>query len=304
MATQNKPRRASNASRGRLRSTWPILRDSVTSFVDDDVMTLAAGLAFYTLLSFAPLIVLAVLASSVAGDGARNALLDEIAAVIGPAARDAAAAVIENGKAHPSAGGIAGVVGTLTAVIGATTVFAQLQSSLNVIFGVVAKPASAVWDWLRRRVISIGVIFAIAFVMIASLMVSATLGVLLPGGGLALDSINQIVSAIVFAGLFALLFRYLPDTRIPWRFALTGGFVTAVLFAIGKWLIGAYLAGGDVGGAYGAAGSVVVLLVWVYYAGAILLYGAELTKTWMTQRGIAVEPLARAALASRKTASA
>ena len=273
------------------------MRDSALAFLDDDVLTLSASLAFYTLLSFAPLIVLAVLASSAAGVDAQDALLDQIGAVIGPQARDAASAVIASGKSHPSAGSIAGIAGVITALVGATTVFAQLQSSLNLIFGLVAKPTNAILDWLRRRIASAGVILAIAFVLIVSLLISAGLGLVLPRGGLVLDAINQIVSAGVFAGLFSVLFRYLPDARIPWRYAISGGIVTAVLFALGKWGIGIYLASGDVGGAYGAAGSLAVLLVWVYYAGAILFYGAELTKTWMTSNGVAIEPLAHASRA-------
>jgi membrane protein len=260
----------------------------------DDVLTLSAGLAFYTLLSFAPLIVLAVLAASAVGPSAQDALLDQIGAIVGPSGKEAASAVIESGTSHPSAGTVAGILGVLTALLGATTVFAQLQASLNVIFGLVAKPTNALWGWVRRRILSVGVIFAIAFVLIASLLVSAALGVCLPRGSLWLDAVNQVVSAAVFSALFGFLFRYLPDARIPWRWALQGGLVTAVLFALGKWAIGIYLARGDVGGAYGAAGSLAVLLVWVYYAGAIVFYGAELTKVWMANRGVDITPLEHA----------
>ena len=276
------------------RATLSVMRDSVLAFLGDDVLTLSAGLAFYTLLSFAPLIVLGVLAASVAGAGAQAALLEQIGALVGPAARDAAAAVIASGKSHPSAGSLAGIAGLVTLAIGATTVFAQLQSSLNVIFGIVAKPSNALWGWLRRRVLSLGVIFATAFVLIASLLVSAALGLFLPRGSLILDGANQLVSAVVFAVLFGLMFRYLPDARIPWRWSLSGGLVTAILFALGKWALGLYLARGDVGGAYGAAGSLAILLVWVYYAGAIVFYGAELTKTRMKRNGVDVTPLAHA----------
>lgn len=280
--------------RRRWDDVWRVSYGSVGSFLKDDVLTLSAALAFYTLLSFAPLIVLAIRAASVAGPAAQTALLDQIGAVVGVEARNAAEAVIASGESRPDLGSIAGVAGIAMLIVGATTVFAQLQASLNLIFGVVAHPANAVWGWVKRRVLSLGVILAIAFVLITSLVVSAALGLVLPRGGAALDIANQVVSAAVFSVLFGFLFRYLPDARIPWHWAWLGGLATALLFALGKWVIGFYLARGDVGGAYGAAGSLAVLLVWVYYSGAIFFFGAELTKTWLARRGIDVEPLAHA----------
>ena len=267
--------------------------------LSNDILTLAAALAFYTMLSFAPLIVLAIWAASLAGSGAQDAMLDELRAVVGEEARAAAEAVIRSGKLRLDIGSVAGIAGCVVLVVGATTVFAQLQSSLNLIFGIVAKPSNAVWGWLRRRVLSLGVILAIGFVLIVSLIVSAALGWLLPRGGVAIDAANEIASAIVFAFLFGLLFRYLPDARIGWRAALFGGLATAVLFALGKWAIGIYLAHGDVGGAYGAAGSLVVLLVWVYYSAAIFFYGAELTACALETAGIEIRPLAHAEKAKR-----
>jgi membrane protein len=280
--------------RFRIALAWPAFTKSVARFIDNDVLTLAAALAFYTVLSFAPLIVLAIWAASLSGIDAQNALLDEIGAVVGAQARASAQAVIASGTTHPEIGSIAGMAGIAMLVIGSTTVFAQLQSSLNVIFGVVAKPSNAVWMWLRRRILSLGVIFAIGFVLIVSLIVSAMLGWLLPRGGASLAAANEIVSAIVFAVLFGLLFRYLPDARIPWRAAMLGGLATAILFALGKWAIGLYLSRGDVGGAYGAAGSLVVLLVWTYYSAAIFFYGAELTAACLEVLGIEIVPMAQA----------
>jgi membrane protein len=268
-------------------------------FIVDDVLTLAAALAFYTVLSFAPLIVLAIWASSAAGPGAENALLDQVGAIAGDEVRAAAEAVIRSGKTRPELGSIAGIAGVVVLIVGATTVFAQLQSSLNLMFDVVAEPTNAIWGWLRRRVLSIGVILAIGFVLIVSLVISAVLGWLLPRGSLAIDAANQVASALVFALLFGMLFRYLPDARIGWRAALFGGVATAVLFALGKWAIGFYVAHGNVGGAYGAAGSLVVLLVWVYYSAAIFFYGAELTAAALDAWGIPIKPLPHAKHAER-----
>lgn len=266
-----------------LLSPLRLVRDSVYGFLEDDVLTLAAALSFYTLLSFAPVIGLAIWALSVAGASARASLLDEIALVGGDAARSAAQAVIESGKAHPDFGSFAGIVGLVLLVVGATTVFAQLQSSLNTIFNAETAPASAIWGWLRRRVFSAGVLLAAFFVLIVSLVVSAVLAWLLPRESVVWDVANQLITAVVFAVLFAMLFRYLPDVRVPWRQALVGGLITSVLFAVGKALIALYVARADVGGAYGTAGTLVVLLVWAYYSAAIFFWGAEMTKALMAK---------------------
>jgi len=133
-------------------------------------------------------------------------------------------------------------------------------------------------------VLSIGVIAVKVFVMVVSLLVSSLLGMLLPLKGSMWDVLNQVISTAVLALLFALLFRYLPDARLPWRRVIWSGVITALLFALGKWMIGIYLSSGNIGGAYGAAGSLVVLLVWVYYSGAIF-FGAEVVHAWALERG-------------------
>lgn len=271
-------------------SPWCIAMQAVSSFIADDALTLCAALSFYTLLSFAPLLVLAVWASGSLAPGAQEAMLHQLGALAGDDARLTAQAVVESANERPELGSVAGLAGIATSLLGATTVFAQLQSSLNAIWGIEARPHNAVWGWLRRRVLSVGVIAAIGFVLIVSLLVSSALGLLLTRSGPFWDIANQAVSAVVFAGLFALLFRHLPDARLDWRHAAWGGLVTAILFGIGKWLIGLYLARGDVGGAYGAAGSLVVLLVWVYYSAAIFFFGAELVKAWVGAHGGKIPP--------------
>src|SRR5699024_6447698 len=169
-------------------------------------------------------------------------------------------------------------------------------TALNRIWGIRSRPGRALWGWLRRRVLSIGVIGAVVFVLIVSLMVSSLLGALLKSHGAWWDVINQAITTVVFAFLFALLFRYLPDARLPWTRLLRGGIVTAILFAIGKWLIGYYLSSGNVGSAYGAAGSLVALLIWVYYSGVIFLFSAEVVRAWAIERGESIRPVAHAGL--------
>jgi membrane protein len=138
------------------------------------------------------------------------------------------------------------------------------------------------------------VIGAIVFVLIVSLLISAALGIFLTNSGPIWDVLNQLITTLVFAGLFTLLFRYLPDAHLPWRRAAWGGLLTAILFGIGKWLIGLYLAQGNVGGAYGAAGSLVVLLVWVYYSSAVFFFSAELVQAWINENGERIQPAAHA----------
>jgi len=264
---------------------WRVLVRTFNGFFDHDVLSLSASLSFYTLLSFAPLLLLGVWLTSTVGYDVRQTLLDQIGQLAGSEARTTAAAVYASAHQHPSIGTFAGIVGIVISVVGATTVFAQLQASLNLIWGLRAHPGNAVWGWLHRRVLSIGVIAATVFVMVVSLLVSSLLGMLLPLKGSVWDVLNQVISTAVLAVLFALLFRYLPDARLPWRRVTWGGVVTALLFALGKWVIGIYLSSGNIGGAYGAAGSLVVLLVWVYYSGAIFFFGAEVVHAWALERG-------------------
>lgn len=269
-----------------MRVALRVLRE----FGQDEVMTLSAALAFYTLLSFAPLLVLGVWLSSSLAPGAEAVMLAQIGELAGDDARIAAETVIGSARSRPELGSIAGLVAIGTALVGATTVFAQLQASLNRIWKVEARPSNALWGWLRRRVLSMGVILAAVFVLLVSLIISSALGLVLKRSGFVWDVLNQAITAGVFVGLFMVLFRYLPDVHMPWRHAAFGGLVTGLLFAAGKAVISLYLAHGNVGGAYGAAGSLVVLLVWVYYSGAVFFFGAELVKAWLAERGERIVP--------------
>ena len=265
------------------------VKQAFADFIADDVLTLSGALTFSTLLSFAPILLLALWAASALGLSAQDAILRQIGGLAGEDARLAAQAVIDSVNKRSGAGDAAGIAGVLVAIAGATTVFAQLQTSLNDIWRVQYTASGALWGWIRHRLLSVGLLAAVAFVMAASLLISAALGLLLGNSGWVWDIVNQVVTALVFSLLFAGLFRYLPDARLAWRLAFGGGFVTAILFAVGKAVIGLYLAHGSIGGAYGAAGSLVVLLVWVYYSSAIFFFGAELVKGWLTAHGHPLE---------------
>jgi membrane protein len=266
-----------------------LIRKAVAGFIAHDVLTLSAALSYYTLLSFAPLMILILWATSLMGWHNQDALLAQLAALAGEDARLAAKAVLESVTQRKSLGPIASSVGIVVVLIGATSVFAQLQATLNRIWDIPERPANAVWGWLRRRIISAGVLLAFGFLLVLSTLASSAIGLLLPQQGLLWDIINQLTTTILFGVLFALLYRYVPDARLPWTQAWHGAALTTVLFGIGKWAIGAYLAHGNVGGAYGAAGSFVVLLVWAYYSAVVFFFSAELVQAWLKQSDRSVD---------------
>lgn len=267
-----------------LRRTGRIVRTAVVEFFEDDVLTLSGALTFSTLLSFAPLLVLALWASSALGYATQDAILDQLRDLAGYQARLAAQAVLDSARDKPQAGNVAGIFGLLVALLGATTMFSQLQKSLNQIWHAQAAPAhGTLWAWIRNRLLSLTLVGFVASVLVISLAVSAGVGIFLPQEALIRELLNQGISFAVFTTLFACLFRYVPQVPVGWRQALAGGAVTAVLFVIGKIAIGVYLARGGVGSAYGAASSFVVLLVWVYYSSAIFFFGAELLKAAVMQ---------------------
>ena len=257
-------------------SLWPTLKNAGIAFFDHDGLTLSSALAFYVTLAFAPMIALSLwIAVSLGGDAQRE-LLRELELLGGSDVRVAAQIVVEHAKQNPGAGTVAGVVGILVLVISASAVFAQLQSSLNMLWNVKAPASPFFWLWLRQRLLSVGVLGAAIFMMLVTLLINAVLTWLFGKTNLTWQLVNQLFALAVLTIIFAGLFRYLPDLRIPVRHAIEGGFITAALFALGKFLIGQYLAHSNIGGSYGPAGAFIVLLVWVYYSSAVFFFGAEI----------------------------
>lgn len=215
--------------------------------------------------------------------GAQADLVAQIGALAGEQARTTAAAIVENAAERPSFGSLAGVAGIALLVVSASAVFSQLQTALGVVWSGVGRartaPAGALRAWLRRRLLSVGLLAAFVFLLIVSLAVSTMLAVLLPRAGAPWEIVNQFVAVAVFTLLFAGLFAYLPARRPPWPAIRVGAVATALLFAAGKYAIGQYLAHSGIAGAYGPAGSFAVLLVWIYYSAAIFLFGAELVRS-------------------------
>jgi membrane protein len=222
-------------------------------------------------------------------------LSSQLEEMIGPQGAAAVQTMLAN--AHQTGGGvIAVVVGVVTLVLGATTAFLQLQSALNIVWEVRRK-GGGVKGMLLQRVLSFAMVLGIGFLLMVSLLVSALLSGLqdqisqfLPGSDTVWQVVNNLVSLAVFTLLFGLIYKFLPDVELEWRDVWFGGLVTALLFTLGKFAIGFYLGRGSVGSGFGAAGSLVVLMVWIYYSAQIVLLGAEITQAYVRHRGRVIAP--------------
>ena len=277
-----------------MKSPVPVVKRTLTSafagFSDDELMTRAAALAFYSSVSFAPVLILLVWMLSILHSGGQQQLATMLTGMIGAGAADAIQAVVTSAREHPRGGNIAGLVGIGVTLFGASAVFAQLQGALNRIWRVESEPGMAIGAWLRARARGLALLGGIGFMMIVTFVVSAIVQVVVPDDTRTWAIIEYVLSAVVFVVAFGAMYRVLPDAKIHWRDALRGGALTTVLFLAGKWVIGLYISHSDVGGAYGSAGALVVLLTWVYYAAVIVLMGAELTHALMLARGERSQP--------------
>nr|WP_290225240.1 YihY/virulence factor BrkB family protein [Trichocoleus desertorum] len=275
-----------------LKAVWTLLKDTVQEWQTDKVPLLAAALAYYTIFSLAPLltIVIAIAGFVFGPDAARNQLDEQIQGLVGAQGADAIQTMIQNAY-NPSSGIIATVISVVTLLLGASGVFAQLQDALNTIWEV-PPPQEGVKGMVKARATSFAMILVIGFLLLVSLVASTVLatvgnffGHLIPGLAILWQVVNFVISFGVITLLFALIYRVLPDVRVPWGDVWHGAIVTALLFTVGKWLLGLYLGNSGVASPYGAAGSFVVVLVWVYYSAQILLFGAEFTQVYSKHYG-------------------
>jgi len=279
---------------GKVRTVTRVIAQTATAIGDDEMMTRAAALAFYAALSFAPLLVLTLWVVSSLDPSLQETMVSGLADLVGEQAAGTADLVIANAERRPGFGNIAGLISLGVTLFAASAVFAQLQGALNRIWGLKPRPGRAWLGWLRSRAQAIGLLLTLVLLLLISLSVSAVIAIYVPGETIIWRGIEAALSFAVFIGVFASIFKVLPDAVIRWRDALIGAVLTALLFALGKFGIGFYLDHSNVGGAYGPAGAVIVLLVWVYYSGIILLLGAELTNAVATARGMPIVPSAHA----------
>jgi membrane protein len=277
---------------------WQVLKETANGWDEDNVARLAASLAYYTLLSVAPLIILAVAVAGLAfgQDAAREHIGGELASVVGGGAAGALQSIAKN--AHtPGSGVFSIVVGLVVLLFGASGVFGELQSALNTVWDVAPKPGRGVWGLVKDRFFSFTLVVGVAFLLLVSLIVSAALMWVgqafessLPGGAVLWQVLNFGISLAVVTALFGLMFKTLPDAHIKWRDVWVGAAVTAALFTLGKLLLGLYLGSAGVSSAYGAAGSIVALVIWVYYSSQVLLIGAEFTEVYARLFGSRITP--------------
>jgi membrane protein len=281
-----------------LRKIWALLKETGEDFVEDNATSLAGSLAYFTLLSLAPLIVIALAIAGLAVDeeATREQLATELGSVVGPQGASAVDAIVENART-PSAGIISSVLGVVVLLFGASGVFGELQSALNKIWEVEPKPGRGLWGTIRDRLFSFAMVMGVAFLLLVSLLLSTALAAIgrfleqsLPGGEALWQVLNFALSLSIVSALFALTFKVVPDAKVRWRDVWIGAVVTAFLFSVGKFLIGLYLGKSSVASSYGAAGSIVLLVIWVYYSAAILFLGAEFTQVYAKRFGGDIKP--------------
>ena len=281
-----------------LRVITKLLSATYAKWAADHVQGLGAALAFYTLFSLAPLllIVIAIGGLVFGQEAAEGQIIGQIQSLVGEESAKAIQSMIEEAR-KPAAGIIATVLAIVMMLLGATGVFAQLQEALNTIWRVEEKPGEGMWKTLKDRFISLIAVLGTGFLLLISLVISAGLSAVgttvehsLPIPEFLLQLINVFVSFAIVTLLFAMIYKLLPDISIQWGDVWIGALITSLLFTIGKYVIGLYLGNSNVGIAYGAAGSLVVILIWVYYASQIFLLGAEFTAVYAESHGSRLVP--------------
>jgi membrane protein len=278
---------------------WTIARDAVRGWLACDPFTYAGSLAFYTLFSLAPVVIIAVsVIGLVLGEqAAQGQIVAQLQDVMGREAAMAVEQAVARSRIQES-GILPTLLGVAALLVGATTVFAQMQLSLNAIWGVAARPTrNSLFTLVKNRLLSLTVVLAIGFVLLVSLLLGVVLRAVLhfthrfvPSVAALLSGGEALVSLLAVALLFGAIFKVLPDVVLRWRDVVVGALVTALLFSVGRYAIAAYLAYTATASTYGAAGSVVLILLWVYYSSLILLFGAAFTRTQLLARGRVVVP--------------
>ena len=281
-----------------LKRVWPVLKKAAADWIRDRAPRLGAALAYYTIFSMVPLliVIIAIIGLVFGQEAAQSAIMDQISNLIGPQSAAAIKDMIQRAD-QPSTGIIGTIIATVTLLMGAAGFFGQLKDALNTVWGIEPKAGRGIWGFVKDNFLSFATLLGTAFLLLVSLLLSTALaaigkwfGQLLPLPEVVLQTFNLLLSLVVITGLFALIFKVLPDAHIAWRDVWVGAALTSVLFTIGKFAIELYLGKSNVGSSYGAAGSLVLILVWVYYSVQILLYGAEFTQVYANLMGQKIQP--------------
>lgn len=270
-------------------TAWRVAKTAWKDFRDDDAFLLAAALAYYSALSIGPLMVLGLRFAAVVGHEAEDAMVSQVQFLLGPQASGVLQEIVETARHAVPSSSWGALVGAATLVLSASALFVHLQAAMNRIWDVRQDASSGFAQLVLKRVLSLGMLGAAGFLLAVSLAVSAGIGYaagrVVPGSSTWWHVINFVLSVGVFTVVFAAMYRYLPDVRIRWRDVWLGATVTAVLFAVGKLGIGVYLGNSSAADAYGAAGSLLVLLIWVWFSALLFFAGAEWTQAWAHAHG-------------------
>lgn len=277
---------------------WVLTRDTVDGFIEDGALSRGASIAYFTLFSIAPvLLVVVAIAGLVFGqDAAEGAIVDQVSAMMGRDTAQALQAMVES-AAQPREGIIASVIGIVVLIVATTGVFGEVQTAMNEIWKATPARRSTLTRLVRARLASLGLVVTAGFLLTVSLATSAALAgfstylrAVFPAAETVLNVIDLVVSALLIAGLFAAMFKVLPDAPITWRDVGIGALVSTVLFEGGKYAIAFYVGQSNVASSYGAAGALIVLLVWIYYSAQIFLVGAEFSKAFAHRYGSHANP--------------
>jgi membrane protein len=280
------------------RQPLGLFKDAVSEWAADNASSLSAALAFYTLLSLAPLLVLitGIIGLVFGQEAGQGELMNRFGSILGPEGAKTLQGIVSHAQNRFS-GIVATVLSIIVLVFSVSGVFYQLQTSLNVVWEVTQESTGGIWGVVRKRLPSFSIIPVIGFLLIVSTAATAVvsafghfLGGLFPGVSVLLQVVNFLLSFVVVSVLFALIYKILPDVRVAWRDVWLGSAVTALLFSIGKFAIGLYLGRSSISSTYGAAGSLVVLLLWVYYSSQIFFFGAEFTQIYSNRYGRRITP--------------
>ena len=292
---------------GTVKQGAGMLKTTVNEFLGDNCMRLAASLAYYTVFSLPPLLVIIITVTGLILDPQQveGWIQGQVGALIGSDAANQIQTMVQSASQSVQGGFSLGLILSIGGVLlGATAAFSELQAALNTAWEVQPDPdQGGMWSYATKRILSLGMILAIAFLLLVALVISSLISAMQGQMGALLSTIglgglsagfvwviNTALSLLIITQLFAAMFKVLPDAKIAWRDVQVGAFATALLFVIGKFLIGFYIGQSNVGEAYGAAAALAVLLVWVYYSALILLLGAEFTQVWARRRGKGIEP--------------
>jgi membrane protein len=277
-----------------MKKLFEILKDSAGEFAADKAPRLSAALAYYALFSIAPLLLIGIaIAGFVFGEqAARGEIVSSISGLIGQQGAEGVEQMIAGASERRGEGIAAAIGGFIALLFGAAGVFSQLRDAFNTVWGIEPKKSGGIRSFLRERLWTFGLVFSVGFLLLVSLVLSSVLSALgrffsdrIPLGEPVWHAVNLAISFAVIALLFALIFRYVPDVRIAWRDVWPGAIFTSLLFVVGKFAIGLYLGRSSVADGYGAAASLVIVLLWLYYSGMIVFFGAEFTEVWARRRG-------------------